>query len=324
MDTRCAEAQSSEAAVFPPQVILWGIQRGCDTDAASERRLIERLESYAGPPVRRMTVPSDPRLLNCVGVQCAQLVQDACPQLTGQLVGGEVDEAISFAGPTPELVVRLRVWRYDLGNKKDYYSYGLCPRGVCGHLTVQDKLADMASHLVERQPFEADLRPIQEVLDSRLPLCAMPPERLLLPTWALDFKAQRATFEPCRPFPLPRCSGTTLSQMHKNAPTFGRSGNASGLSRSVINGTEGAVWGLFGTSAVSAVMLFALNGSSLATSQGANYDVHGTLFRPALTATVFSLATLAVAIPTTYFLERDAEKFPQPSSASEAQLLCPR
>ena len=92
MDTRCAEAQSSEAAVFPPQVILWGIQRGCDTDAASERRLIERLESYAGPPVRRMTVPSDPRLLNCVGVQCAQLVQDACPQLTGQLVGGEVDD----------------------------------------------------------------------------------------------------------------------------------------------------------------------------------------------------------------------------------------
>lgn len=325
MEPRHAHAQAENVEAVPPQVILWGIQRGCDSDVASERKVIERLESYGGTPVLRMRLPVDLQHLNCVGVQCAQLVWEACPTLTGQLVGGEVDEVTSFKGAAPEPVVRLRVWRHDLSNKRNYYLYGLCPRGVCGNLSVQDKLADMVGHIVERQPFEEDPQPLERILDSRLPLCAMSPTLPILPAGTLDLRPPAAPVDPCRPFPALRCSISEFSHVRGSATQRqkNRSTGDLSLSRSVVKGTEGAVWGLFGTSAIAAVMLFALNGSSLATVQTPNYDVQGTFFRPAWTAAGFSLAALTVAIPTTYFLERAAPSSPALDSGQAGVLSCP-
>lgn len=313
--------RADELADAPSRVILWGIQRGCEIDTAAEQTLIERLESFAGQRVTRLALPADGKHRNCTGAQCAKLLQDACPSLTGQLIGAEIDEITTVEGSEPKLVSRLRVWRHDLRDKTNYNLYGLCPRGVCGHLSVPEKLADMASHLAERQPFEEDFRSSEEILIARLPLCSAARPSPLKPL------PSAANKDLCRPFPVPRCTKAALALLRDTASS-GIEGGAH-FSRSVIRGTQGAIWGLFGVSTAAAITLFALNGTNLGTIASKEYIVEGALLRPAEAATGFSLLSLAVAIPTTVLLGRAADNaaFPNRTLVVKSQaggLRCPQ
>jgi hypothetical protein len=153
------------------RVVLWGIERGCDPDAAAERAVVLRLESFGGSPVGRLDLPAEARFRNCLGEECAALLKDACPQVQGQLLGADIDDLVAQDAGVSALVSRVRLWRHDLSSGRTYYQYALCPRGVCGDLTVADKLAEMASQLSERLSFEGEARPAALVRTDRLPLC---------------------------------------------------------------------------------------------------------------------------------------------------------
>ncbi len=155
-------------------VLLWGIQRGCDVDASAERAVVVRLQSFAGSQLHRLRhieVPADEESRNCLGEQCAKLLRDACPGMSGQLIGGEIDELVLSDATGKALVARLRLWRHDLAMQRTFYQARLCTRGLCGDQPVTETVAQMAAELLERPAFEADGRPSAVVSAERLPLC---------------------------------------------------------------------------------------------------------------------------------------------------------
>lgn len=165
-------------AQSPPEdsgpVLLWGIQRGCDVDASAERAVVSRLQSFAGSQLHRLQrieVPADEESRNCLGEQCAKRLRDACPAVSGQLIGGEIDDVVLSDSGGKVLVSRLRLWRHDLVTQRIFYQSRLCTRGLCGDQPVTETVAQMTAQLLERPVFEADGRPAAGVAAERLPLC---------------------------------------------------------------------------------------------------------------------------------------------------------
>lgn len=160
-------------------VVLWGVQRGCDPDPAVERAILRRLRSLNGT----YTHPQNPitqidwtgsEQMDCVAEQCAELLRKNCKTAVqfGQLIGGEIDDLTVSESGGPQLVSRIRLWRYDLDSKRTFYQTRLCHKGMCGDRGIADATAQMASQLLERPVFEADPRSVGDVRAARLPLCA--------------------------------------------------------------------------------------------------------------------------------------------------------
>lgn len=176
----CAAAMFPlRVSAHPPEedggpVLLWGIQRGCDGDPSAERAVLARLQSFAGSQlhrIQRVGVAADAESRNCLGEQCAKLLRDACPDLNGQILGGEIDDLVIPDASGKALMSRLRLWRHDLSTQRTFYQSRLCTRGLCGDQPVAETVAQMAAQLLERPGFEADARAFTVVRAERLPLC---------------------------------------------------------------------------------------------------------------------------------------------------------
>lgn len=129
-------------------------------------------------------------------------------------------------------------------------------------------------------------------------LCAQSYSRA---TNGADDACEPMTPPQCREAPLPPVAAATPG--HPQASSAGR-----GIDPGLRKGIYGGLWGLVAASSVTAIGLLAANASSAGRISTADYDARGTLGGAALTATAFSLASLAVAIPTTLMVRRAGQK----------------
>lgn len=118
----------------PDPVVLWGVERDCQPDAAAARDVLTELDvTYHRAP--RQVAPQHAASVACVGAACLQTLtaQPSCRAALrqGSLLGGRIEEVGTPSAPA----LRMRIWRHD-SDSGQTWEYELdsriCPGGVCG------------------------------------------------------------------------------------------------------------------------------------------------------------------------------------------------
>lgn len=130
----------ASAETLPAQpILLWGFQRGCDPLVDTTREVQKSLDSTVTKPDASTYVLSpDPKLLGCQGAACAALVQRACPNAKGRVMGGIVDQNAARS------MVRVRLWMHDLQTGKTIYHDNFCQ-----NCTIASSLKINASEIAQ-------------------------------------------------------------------------------------------------------------------------------------------------------------------------------
>ena len=127
----------------------------------------------------------------------------------------------------------------------------------------------------------------------------------------------------CEPMTPPQCQEVPLPPVAAATPAGPKNPPASHvIDPGVRKVIYGGLWGLVAASSVTAIGLLAANASSAGRISTADYDARGTLGGAALTATAFSVAALAVAIPTTLVVRRASRNSAGPDD-SPGGARCP-
>ncbi len=125
-------AGAQQTAADP--ILLWGVQRGCQSDVAITSAVQDRLQQLGTPvyAVAEAGAAAD----HCLGEECADLLVAACPPGLLQrsiLLGGHVEDRHKDG----RYQARVRLWRVDLtpqGPRSFYRHERLdkpCPTGEC-------------------------------------------------------------------------------------------------------------------------------------------------------------------------------------------------
>lgn len=142
----------SAASADTGTAYLWSVRRGCQVDTQLEEATLSRVRGV-GRPIVLLNVPASAATRSCSGKHCAELVRNtaACGQLTGPLIGAELDEVQAPGG----IVNRIRAWRYDLATDTSsslMQEYQSCPAERCGHQELQEAVAKVMNRLLDRTP----------------------------------------------------------------------------------------------------------------------------------------------------------------------------
>lgn len=130
---------------------LWGIRRGCHSDALLEDAALSRIRAV-GRDIVALNVPVTIHSRSCHGAACAELIGRTveCGQLRGPVIGAELDE-VSVPGG---VVTRIRAWRSDIGaadpEHSAIYEYAACSGENCGLNQITEMTAKALSRLLDR------------------------------------------------------------------------------------------------------------------------------------------------------------------------------
>lgn len=115
-------------------IIVWGVQRGCQSDTTIASAVEERLQKL-GTPVYRVA-DSGPAAGRCLGAECAEWLVAACPSgllQRSRLLGGHIEDRYKDG----RYQARVRLWRVDLTPQgpQSFYRYERldmpCPSKAC-------------------------------------------------------------------------------------------------------------------------------------------------------------------------------------------------
>jgi hypothetical protein len=102
-------------------ILLWGFQRGCKPLTDITRVVQEAVDSnVAKPDGQTYALLPDSKLLSCQGQSCAALVRRSCPNASGRILGGMVEQTASLS------VTRVRLWLYDPQTGQTAYHDNYC------------------------------------------------------------------------------------------------------------------------------------------------------------------------------------------------------
>ena len=117
-----APAAAAAASAPASEVYLWGVRRnGCDFDEALNTAVESRL-ARMGERVHRVRLKAGSEIGNCDSAECSKRMRQICPQVSGTLLGGHLEErkvrrqsGTSGAGSGEEQWLRLRLWKIPMG-----------------------------------------------------------------------------------------------------------------------------------------------------------------------------------------------------------------
>jgi hypothetical protein len=95
------------AARADSPIYFWGLQRDCEQYTSVNRAVEKQLHS-AAQPFALLHSPDGKPLPPCQGERCAQILRQACPSVSGRLLGGVVVEGRDTS--------RFRLWLADLSS----------------------------------------------------------------------------------------------------------------------------------------------------------------------------------------------------------------
>lgn len=138
-------ALSATAWAEPAPILLWGFQKGCDSLPEATREVQKWLDSnITKPDANTYVLSPDAKLLGCQGAGCAALVQRACPNSKGRVLGGMVDQNAARS------MLRVRLWMHDLQTGKTAYH-----DNYCHNCTIASALKVNASEIAQNGDFRA-------------------------------------------------------------------------------------------------------------------------------------------------------------------------
>lgn len=216
-DGTAAPLLSQPPAAVP--VYVWPIMRGCAVDQLATEVLINRLsEENQRFKIHKLAIAKDPGPLSCTGDECKRFLQGPhCPQLTGILIGGELEQAPCdpsdpryFDCKSAKLVSRIRLFQVGLepGAVPSYaHLFHVGAAGALEQATTQevyqvlareaDRMLSAAGRLQTAQPWAAPLS-----AESCAP-GTDPYTRSAAPQSPLSLG--------CIPYKLPRCAPEELA-----------------------------------------------------------------------------------------------------------------
>lgn len=160
---------------------LWGIRRGCHTDALLEDAALSRIRAV-GRDIVALNIPATVDARSCHGVACAEIIarHAECGQLSGPLLGAELDE-VSVPGG---VVTRIRAWRSDIRASSQeqaaVYEHVACSGETCGMNQISELTAKALSRLLERPASTGFGQGTASALPFPAAECVLPPANTTL------------------------------------------------------------------------------------------------------------------------------------------------